>query len=172
MLVYSFAFDATCSLLFFLLFLSLFFLAFFFFLMIRRPPRSTRTDTLFPYTTLFRSSRNGEDEIIGLGDQSGDHECFRDHPDTPLIDRLENQAFGLLVTMAIVSTVDHDVVEALEIAKAQYAIRREHLRQNADIIFPKERLLLHIRIEAGVAPDRDVRSEEHTSELQSLMRNS
>src|SRR3546814_12164291 len=29
----------------------------FFFLMIRRPPRSTRTDTLFPYTTLFRSDR-------------------------------------------------------------------------------------------------------------------
>src|SRR3546814_15403163 len=28
-----------------------------FFLMIRRPPRSTRTDTLFPYTTLFRSTR-------------------------------------------------------------------------------------------------------------------
>src|SRR3546814_4102321 len=32
-----------------------FFIIFFFFLMIRRPPRSTRTDTLFPYTTLFRS---------------------------------------------------------------------------------------------------------------------
>src|SRR3546814_13530878 len=31
----------------------------FFFLMIRRPPRSTRTDTLFPYTTLFRSRRAG-----------------------------------------------------------------------------------------------------------------
>src|SRR3546814_5991030 len=30
---------------------------FLFFLMIRRPPRSTRTDTLFPYTTLFRSPR-------------------------------------------------------------------------------------------------------------------
>src|SRR3546814_6975782 len=29
-----------------------------FFLMIRRPPRSTRTDTLFPYTTLFRSSNS------------------------------------------------------------------------------------------------------------------
>src|SRR3546814_10946362 len=29
---------------------------FFFFLMLRRPPRSTRTDTLFPYTTLFRSA--------------------------------------------------------------------------------------------------------------------
>src|SRR3546814_12883556 len=32
-----------------------FFFLFFFFLMLRRPPRSTRTDTLFPYTTLFRS---------------------------------------------------------------------------------------------------------------------
>src|SRR3546814_12706390 len=31
----------------------------FLFLMIRRPPRSTRTDTLFPYTTLFRSPRSG-----------------------------------------------------------------------------------------------------------------
>src|SRR3546814_3545156 len=30
-----------------------------FFLMIRRPPRSTRTDTLFPYTTLFRSQGYG-----------------------------------------------------------------------------------------------------------------
>src|SRR3546814_16627323 len=29
---------------------------YYFFLMIRRPPRSTRTDTLFPYTTLFRSA--------------------------------------------------------------------------------------------------------------------
>src|SRR3546814_15655095 len=32
----------------------------FFFLMIRRPPRSTRTDTLFPYTTLFRSKIEAE----------------------------------------------------------------------------------------------------------------
>src|SRR3546814_13981156 len=31
--------------------------AYVFFLMIRRPPKSTRTDTLFPYTTLFRSRR-------------------------------------------------------------------------------------------------------------------
>src|SRR3546814_5907755 len=30
--------------------------------MIRRPPRSTRTDTLFPYTTLFRSVRSGDDQ--------------------------------------------------------------------------------------------------------------
>src|SRR3546814_13683239 len=35
----------------------------FFFVMIRRPPRSTRTDTLFPYTTLFRSLQG--DELVG-----------------------------------------------------------------------------------------------------------
>src|SRR3546814_14469380 len=39
----------------------------FFFLMIRRPPRSTRTDTLFPYTTLFRSDldrrRSGDRQV-------------------------------------------------------------------------------------------------------------
>src|SRR3546814_16422320 len=35
----------------------------FFFLMIRRPPRSTRTDTLFPYTTLFRSRAAGRPDV-------------------------------------------------------------------------------------------------------------
>src|SRR3546814_2129644 len=35
--------------------------------MIRRPPRSTRTDTLFPYTTLFRSSRLDYDDPRGFG---------------------------------------------------------------------------------------------------------
>src|SRR3546814_19749737 len=37
---------------------------FFFFLMIRRPPRSTRTDTLFPYTTLFRSGWLDADRVV------------------------------------------------------------------------------------------------------------
>src|SRR3546814_4254321 len=47
----------------------------FFFLMIRRPPRSTRTDTLFPYTTLFRSPRHAPpagERQIGDGDQRCD----------------------------------------------------------------------------------------------------
>src|SRR3546814_13623567 len=37
-----------------------------FFLMVRQPPRATRTDTLFPYTTLFRSSRPRRARIAGL----------------------------------------------------------------------------------------------------------
>src|SRR3546814_17493499 len=40
---------------FYIIHASLLSVCLFFFLMIRRPPRSTRTDTLFPYTTLFRS---------------------------------------------------------------------------------------------------------------------
>src|SRR3546814_18258909 len=51
--------------------LSVFSWFYFFFLMIRRPPRSTRTDTLFPYTTLFRSSRGPprRDALAGAGDR-------------------------------------------------------------------------------------------------------
>src|SRR3546814_11908693 len=45
----------------------------FFFLMIRRPPRSTRTDTLFPYTTLFRSLAD-EDRNPWLAEE---HETLR-----------------------------------------------------------------------------------------------
>src|SRR3546814_12745196 len=44
-----------CVLCLVVLVFSCFCFVFFFFLMLRRPPRSTRTDTLFPYTTLFRS---------------------------------------------------------------------------------------------------------------------
>src|SRR3546814_17897748 len=36
--------------------------------MIRRPPRSTRTDTLLPYTTLFRSSKGGHDGVAVKGE--------------------------------------------------------------------------------------------------------
>src|SRR3546814_12247173 len=42
----------------------------FFFLMIRRPPRSTRTDTLFPYTTLFRSAADVAD-VVDVEQQQG-----------------------------------------------------------------------------------------------------
>src|SRR3546814_6668163 len=41
--------------------------------MIRRPPRSTRTDTLFPYTTLFRSDRAADRRTTPLGASGGRH---------------------------------------------------------------------------------------------------
>src|SRR3546814_13965186 len=39
--------------------------------MIRRPPRSTRTDTLFPYTTLFRSDRTGGVDLHAVERDAG-----------------------------------------------------------------------------------------------------
>src|SRR3546814_13709205 len=42
---------------------------FFFFLMVRRPPRSTRTDTLFPYTTLFRSPASYAYAVVAAGQE-------------------------------------------------------------------------------------------------------
>src|SRR3546814_6330858 len=67
----------------------------FFFLMIRRPPRSTRTDTLFPYTTLFRSAERDPalaevfDELVpfGLGGLTvfGRWPCLSTVVDEPVI---------------------------------------------------------------------------------------
>src|SRR3546814_4138810 len=62
-----------------------------FFLMIRRPPRSTRTDTLFPYTTLFRSPARSA-VATGAGDRThgrsqdaaGSVESGRDFPGCPV----------------------------------------------------------------------------------------
>src|SRR3546814_16989563 len=65
--------------------------------MIRRPPRSTRTDTLFPYTTLFRSGAGGRchrdcagdrrqdppEPVLGLLLQSGWHSARRLRPAQP-----------------------------------------------------------------------------------------
>src|SRR3546814_11889113 len=51
------------------------YLFFFFFLMIRRPPRSTRTDTLFPYTTLFRSGLH-RFELVEEIHVDGLHQAF------------------------------------------------------------------------------------------------
>src|SRR3546814_11951230 len=54
----------------------------FFFLMIRRPPRSTRTDTLFPYTTLFRSSSGHHSQ----SEAAMQKEAYEDTNESELID--------------------------------------------------------------------------------------
>src|SRR3546814_12874416 len=80
-------------------------LCYFFFLMVRRPPRSTRTDTLFPYTTLFRS-------VVGL---AGDDERRRvealglDIDDVVLAD-LERRDVRL-------DAVDHEVAVVDELTR-------------------------------------------------------
>src|SRR3546814_15331400 len=51
--------------------------------MIRRPPRSTRTDTRFPYTTLFRSGRAGLEQRIGYADAAEQRRQMRAGGITP-----------------------------------------------------------------------------------------
>src|SRR3546814_17667524 len=93
----------------------------FFFLMLRRPPRSTRTDTLFPYTTLFRS---GQEDL----------------PAEP-----------------------HELV----VAEAGHGRLHPGKDEEEEQYLGEQPEDARDRIER-----RPVRSEEHTSELQSLMRNS
>src|SRR3546814_15343997 len=65
----SFVLGILCGFIVFFVFRVLYF--FFFFLMIRRPPRSTRTDTLFPDTTLFRSlAQVAPDKVIAGGNDA------------------------------------------------------------------------------------------------------
>src|SRR3546814_1277197 len=94
---------------------------FFFFLMIRRPPRSTRTDTLFPYTTLFRSLK-----ILGV-------------PHHIVLGR----------DTVTAQHVPGDARDVQRLAAVVALYERDRLRN--------KNALVH-------------RSEEHTSELQSLMR--
>src|SRR3546814_20524165 len=54
-----------------------YYLFFFFFLSIRRPPRSTRTDTLFPYTTLFRSVEHTSSIAVQKSRSSCNLKCPR-----------------------------------------------------------------------------------------------
>src|SRR3546814_17442557 len=79
MLLSRLIFRLSCF--FFHAFSSTFFVFLFFFLMNRRPPRSTRTDTRFPYTTLFRShERAGQPPLLDF-----EHEQLLDarHFDKP-----------------------------------------------------------------------------------------
>src|SRR3546814_10338920 len=95
-----------------------------FFIMIRRPPRSNRTDTLFPYTTLFRSQHQFDHDALARQQRH----------------RIDQQRLRLLFT------------------------------QPADADEPRPRRRRSARRESCASARSRPRSEEHTSELQSLMR--
>src|SRR3546814_7322000 len=68
----------------------------FFFLMIRRPPRSTRTDTLFPYTTLFRSARHqGEGYVLRAARSAGPQEEARSEEHTSELQSLMRISYAV-----------------------------------------------------------------------------
>src|SRR3546814_1553196 len=122
--------------------------------MIRRPPRSTRTDTLFPYTTLFRSHPQ-DCAGAGGGLRRGSEACERD----ALFRACAGGAGGGGGASRRAVQRDHR-----RIAGDRRGTDRQPARQEAQ---------LHRVDRSGAAaawPMRADRSEEHTSELQSLMR--
>src|SRR3546814_3629417 len=110
--------------------------------MIRRPPRSTRTDTLFPYTTLFRS---GELALENFQLQQAQLAVGDDQEVAATAGRVQEFQRGQLAVQAgeLLFVVAGLVQFHLQVVEEQWAAQLE------DVLF---------------------RSEEHTSELQSLMR--
>src|SRR3546814_10146029 len=110
--------------------------------MIRRPPRSTRTDTLFPYTTLFRSA---VDDPLGRAPQGGGRRGRQRR--APVRRRSVRTLWADPRGICQLATVDRPQRHARTARHAHPALSRS--------------------LRAPTA-----RSEEHTSELQSLMRSS
>src|SRR3546814_3090444 len=117
--------------------------------MIRRPPRSTRTDTLFPYTTLFRSALI-QSGVSGL--KTGLQERLVEAELLCLFQCIGSQSHRLIFPD------DLPVFVLIMIFELEQFLRDDHFAFHADDFGD-------VRDAAGA-----VRSEEHTSELQSLMR--
>src|SRR3546814_5207277 len=105
--------------------------------MYRRPPRHTRTDTLFPYTTLFRS-HGGEAEPPRAVADHGDHR--------------PQQARRRVLRQRAGEDEAAAAFAAQGLQPVDLAAQPQHLHEAVD------------------DADEEDRSEEHTSELQSLMR--
>src|SRR3546814_8165534 len=129
--------------------------------MLRRPPRSTRTDTLFPYTTLFRALRPGRN-----GNQRQRHRRER-HRVRPFI-------------LGSIDPFHYQKPPARQIAVPTRKMRKDSSVARPDMMRTPSQMTPSAMAGATNAVSSDntavampaTRSEEHTSELQSLMRNS
>src|SRR3546814_9470034 len=143
--------------------------------MIRRPPRSTRTDTLFPYTTLVRSNVRqliaaldrlapayGDEKLAGmktLADAARDKRAAADLAARETFDGLSIPGVG------------GETWRALWEAARRYSEQTAYPGAPFPPTGDEACVLCHQALHAD-AKDRLGRSEEHTSELQSLMRKS
>src|SRR3546814_6583441 len=117
--------------------------------MLRRPPRSTRTDTLFPYTTLFRSVL-----IISV----------RHNRPSPLHKRRRSGSIAAMQFIDLSIPITNDVVSDPPVMHPNITyMTHENTWEQIAMFFPG--------LTREDLPDGEGwRSEEHTSELQSLMR--
>src|SRR3546814_6958924 len=140
--------------------------------MIRLPPISTRTDTLFPYTPLFRSIRMNA--IIEPADGRRSRQPISANimqnrvpaiPSVPNATRCADRVGQLVISLS--EETRRDVFYVGKILRDQACCGRYRCREEAEGLRAAE---LETRL-TGIIAAKD-RSEEHTSELQSLMRHS
>src|SRR3546814_8496666 len=147
--------------------------------MIRRPPRSTRTDTLFPYTTLFRS-----DIIEGQGSLL--HPAYAgvslallhgSQPDVIVVCHEHGRERVLGYPDLVLPGIEETIDLALRLGRrTNPSIRCAGVSLNTATLEPAHaQRVLDVeseRLGCAVADPMRGRSEEPTSELQSLMRSS
>src|SRR3546814_10042811 len=120
--------------------------------MIRRPPVFNRTDTPFPYPTLFRSTGTAQVRGLRTGNGQSGTWKFRDH--------------GLFVGFAPVDNPRYATGIVIEHGMGGSRAAAPVARDFMTYLFDREQGMAALEtLEAGWG-----RSEEHTSELQSLMR--
>src|SRR3546814_10108260 len=132
--------------------------------MIRRPPRSTRTDTLFPYTTLFRSRfQKGADRrqpVLRPAEDAG-HRRRHDEEGEQRHQREIGKVPGMDEAV-IIGADRHPLRDFERVAAGPHA---------GDLAVELGAGFFSVMLAAGFRRQGGwMRSEEHTSELQSLMR--
>src|SRR3546814_8209650 len=140
--------------------------------MIRRPPRSTRTDTLVPYTPLFRSYGLSfhDDDLVAVGSTDAERQAQIDRLKGALADT------GVIVPMVTTNLFSAPVFKDGGFTSNDRQVRRFALRKvfrQLDLgaeLGAKTFVMWGGREGAEYDSAKDIRSEEHTSELQSLMR--
>src|SRR3546814_6260228 len=135
--------------------------------MIRRPPRSTRTDTLFPYTTLFRSG--------AAPDIASVHRLIRGELRKSVI--LADQQQWKLPQGGDVQRLGNDALAGRTVTEKHHGNPALAVKLRAECRTDREPYATADNAVGAQYALRDIgnmhrRSEEHTSELQSLMRNS
>src|SRR3546814_9655280 len=137
----------------------------------RRPPRSTRPDTLFPYTPLFRSTQHRSAAVAPVADLDSRHRrngdrrpaCRQGRAARARISQrgARRTALGHVKRLPLLPTLLVALAATAMVALGVWQLHRKTW---------KEHLLAHYAANETLPPI--ARSEEHTSELQSLMRNS
>src|SRR3546814_8918525 len=125
--------------------------------MIRRPPRSTRTDTLFPYTTLFRSYEALPPDVQKIVQETAN--------------KIERESFAAYLQGEVDKASENEWKKKGGTVLAPFPeTDQKHFAQAAREVWDASSRQVGAKAQENHDRVVKARSEEHTSELQSLMR--